>query len=986
MYNAAIKILALYIKMSYPWIKDSGTLTGTPPTDRLAVTSPNGLYFSTSTNSSILAPTNSNLTIETAGTGDVIVKTNSNNRLTIDDSGTVTAAKNIAITDGSLTINNATGGGTSDPLLVLNQALSSQTLYEERNNTKTNLSSSQTLYQVSYKGLPSVGSTAVEYANMKVTAQSYTSGSQTSKIDFAVGPSYQNVLSIQPNFLQLTGNVYLPSRYINGFTYAQTQYGNNLIPQTPNFIDTSTTLSFTGEASNGQRILYANKGSSSAFLPIAGTFGGGAYCSESFAGRIWVGSDNYIYWTNNNGTSWNVFADSNNDPYYFNGQIKCMKNTGSNLYFGGAFQSVSYGTSNVSLNYVGYISGSILVEQLNWSNYGGIGAVGLGGSGTVVVNTIEFYSGYIYYGGLFSGDQYNNIQVKNIICSEESSRTLYALNGSNDSGLDGEVLIIKSDGGSGRFIIGGNFTTFWYTGGSTYGAQFCTWLDISNYTANWVASFGFSSITRTITQYGSSLLVGGDFTSTGYGDYLITMTYNGSNYTLAVAPFSATISTPINLTFHSVSSGFVYWCSANSPYGIYRNGSLIGNSPTGGFWSCITYLSGSDGLSDCFAPNGSQFYYLAGDSLSITIGSTPVVNAGTEYTSGTITLPNKGNSIELAYDNSGGKLYVVSNNGATGIGGGGSGGISLISAGAGISVSSPSGPTTTISNSGVLSLTAGTNTSVSDLGGGTWQVNASGGGGGGGDVYWSQLISPSTTYSQLYSQTSNLNVEFGINAATTGHFDIAELHIDDTLSGYTGTNNSGRAGYLKVGYDDGSSTQNYTILTNTTSNPCTMATVGTDMHLFGAKDNGNQFGMGKIYLYAGSILPGNFAYNGNTTFLGSSGEYFYEVNSTNFNNPSDIKLKKDVVPLESEYCIDLIKNIKPVSYKYKSDSKNKTHFGVIAQDVEKIIGDENLALHSNEGDNQTICYTELIIPLVKTVQQLLEKVKVLENEIMELKK
>lgn len=975
MYNAAIKILALYIKMSYPWIKDSGTLTGTPPTNRLAVTSPNGLYFSTSTNSSILAPTNSNLTIETAGTGDVIVKTNSNNRLTIDDSGTVTAAKNIAITDGSLTINNATGGGTSDPLLVLNQELSSQTLYEERNNTKTNLSSSQTLYQVSYKGLPSVGSTAVEYANMKVTAQSYTSGSQTSKIDFAVGPSYQNVLSIQPNFLQLTGNVYLPSRYINGFTYAQTQYGNNLIPQTPNFINTSTTLSFTPEISNGQRILYANKGSSSAFLPITGTFpnGGGAYCSESFGGRIWVGSDGYIYWTTDNGASWNVFADSNNDTYYFNGQIKCMKNTGSNLYFGGSFQSVSYGTSNVSLNYVGYISGYILVEPLNWSNYGGIG---LGGS-EAIVNTIESYYGYIYYGGFFTGDQYNNIQVQNIICSEESSKTLYALNNSNNSGLDGEVLIIKRDGGSGRFIIGGSFSTFYDTGFSTYGAQNCTWLDISNSTAVWVASFGFNSITRTITQYESSLLVGGDFTSTGYGDYLITMTHNGSNYTLDVAPFSATISTPINLTFYSA-SGFVYWCSANSPYGIYRNGSLIGNSPTSNFWSCITYLSGSNGLSDCFAPNGSQFYYLAGDSLSITIGSTPVVNAGTEYTSGTITLPNKGNSIELAYDNSGGKLYVVSNNGATGIGGGGSGGISTISAGSGISVTNPTGPTTTINNIGVLSLTAGSNISLSATTGNI-TISASGGGGG-GDVYWSELNNTNTTYNQLGSN----NYEFGLSDNNTYPNEKIVLCNNSNLNGTFGTSNTA---YLKVG---DVSTDKYTLVANVddSSNQyfCTMATLNTDMHLYANKYSNVRYGQGKIFLYAGSILPGNFGYIGNSTFLGSSSEYFSEVNSTSFNNPSDIKLKKDVVPLESEYCIDLIKNIKPVSYKYKSDSKNKTHFGVIAQDVEKIIGDENLALHSNEGDNQTICYTELIIPLVKTVQQLLEKVKVLENEIMELKK
>jgi len=977
---------------TYPWIKDSSTLSGTPPTDRLAVTSPNGLYFSTSTNSSILAPSNSDLTIETAGTGDVIVKTNSNNRLTIDDSGTVTAAKNIAITDGSLTINNTTGGGTSDPLLVLNQALSSQTLYEERNNTKTNVSSSQTLYQVSYKGLPSVGSTAVEYANMRVTAQSYTSGSQTSKIDFAVGPSYQSVLSIQPNFLQMTGNVYLPSRYISGLSYAQTQYSNYLVPQTPNFIDSSTTLSFTPELANGQRIFYANKGSTNAFLPITGTFpgGGGAYCSESFAGRIWVGSDNSIFWTSDNGASWNRFSDSSGDPYVFNGQITCMKNTGTNLYFGGTFTETTYGTTTpttLSLNYVGYINSIIAVSQLNWSNWGGISDVGL----NAYVNTIEAYSGYVYYGGNFTGSQYNSLQCRYIACSDESMIRLYALNDLSNSGFDQEVIIIKSDGGSNRFIIGGNFTQF-YDPYTIYSALYCVYLDVSNYNVSLIQDFGFNAPTFTISQYVGSLLVGGSFSSTGYGDYLVSISHNGTNYTLSVAPFSPTLTSSVNLIFYSPSSGFVYWALSSSPYNLYRNGSLLGNSP-GNYWRCITYLSGSDGLSDCFAPNGSQFYYFAGDSLNITIGSTPVVNAGTEYTSGTITLPNKGTAIEFAYDNVGQKLYVLSNNGATGIGGGG-GGITTISAGSGISVTNPSGPTTTISNSGVIALTAGTNTSVSNLGGGTWQVNASGGGGG-GDVYWSQLNDAYSTYSNLSSGSSSNNpYSFGLNNASgTPNLSIT-MELNAYEVDYLNLITYAQNPYLRVGQQTtGLSGGYYTLLAgvnDTTNNEyTTLATINSNMHLYANKDGtANARGNGNIYLYGVEILPGNDVFNPltpPTTFLGNGTYYWKEVYSAVFNQVSDIKLKENISTLDTQYSVDFIKRINPVSYTFKKDEKQKTHFGVIAQEIKEIIGDKKFGLHNDSGENQTVAYTEFIAPLIKTVQHLLKKVESLENEIKILK-
>ncbi len=380
-------------------------------------------------------------------------------------------------------------------------------------------------------------------------------------------------------------------------------------------------------------------------------------------------------------------------------------------------------------------------------------------------------------------------------------------------------------------------------------------------------------------------------------------------------------------------------------------------------WSTICNGGSSGGISSIQSQNNTLY-------IQNTSGPTTYIDINLIAGSG-ISVSNQGNG-NWQIDNTGG---------------GGGGGISSIqSQNNTLYIQNTSGPTTYID----INLIAGSGISVSNQGNGNWQIDNTGGGGGGGDVYWNQLISPSTTYAQLAnSQGGDYNVKFGLEGdnSTSGYYDVAELRIDDTyINTYTGYNN-GRAGYLKVGYDDINNINqaNFTVVTNTTNDPCTMATINSNMYLFANKKPGSQIGEGVMYLYANNILPGNNPVLGVSTYLGNSSNPWYEVNSQIFNNPSDIKLKKDVLPMESDYCTELIKNIKPVRYIYKNDEKEKTHFGVIAQDIESIIGGENLALHSKENDTQTVCYTELIAPLIKTVQHLLEKVESLENEIKILK-
>ena len=91
-------------------------------------------------------------------------------------------------------------------------------------------------------------------------------------------------------------------------------------------------------------------------------------------------------------------------------------------------------------------------------------------------------------------------------------------------------------------------------------------------------------------------------------------------------------------------------------------------------------------------------------------------------------------------------------------------------------------------------------------------------------------------------------------------------------------------------------------------------------------------------------------------------------------NPSDVKLKEEIEPI-SDSKIENLFDLEPVEYKLKSDIKKKKHYGLIAQDVEKLypelISDSNLGFKS-------VNYMELI-PL------LLLKMKNMQKEIDELK-
>jgi len=91
-------------------------------------------------------------------------------------------------------------------------------------------------------------------------------------------------------------------------------------------------------------------------------------------------------------------------------------------------------------------------------------------------------------------------------------------------------------------------------------------------------------------------------------------------------------------------------------------------------------------------------------------------------------------------------------------------------------------------------------------------------------------------------------------------------------------------------------------------------------------------------------------------------------------NTSDANLKENIEPITLEQTDNLFK-INPVYFSYKADKDKSKHFGVLAQDVEKVFPE---LVNNFEKTYKTVNYQELI-PIM------LAKMKQMQNEIDQLK-
>lgn len=107
-----------------------------------------------------------------------------------------------------------------------------------------------------------------------------------------------------------------------------------------------------------------------------------------------------------------------------------------------------------------------------------------------------------------------------------------------------------------------------------------------------------------------------------------------------------------------------------------------------------------------------------------------------------------------------------------------------------------------------------------------------------------------------------------------------------------------------------------------------------------------------------------------------------------WSNPSDIRLKKDVIDVT--YGLDFINQLRPVEFRMK-DGNGKIDFGFIAQSIEALIGANYNVLGIGSDSKQTLSlrYTDFIAPMVKAIQEQSkiiseqnQRIKTLEDRLM----
>jgi hypothetical protein len=116
---------------------------------------------------------------------------------------------------------------------------------------------------------------------------------------------------------------------------------------------------------------------------------------------------------------------------------------------------------------------------------------------------------------------------------------------------------------------------------------------------------------------------------------------------------------------------------------------------------------------------------------------------------------------------------------------------------------------------------------------------------------------------------------------------------------------------------------------------------------------------------------------------GTSNIVTIEVTTT---SPSDVRLKEEIA--DSDLGLAFVKQLRPVSYKLKADSKHQKGYGFIADEVDQIIETGSSLVYfepdwkvGDETGFKTIHYPSYIAVLTKAIQELSAQVEELKKQI-----
>ena len=116
-------------------------------------------------------------------------------------------------------------------------------------------------------------------------------------------------------------------------------------------------------------------------------------------------------------------------------------------------------------------------------------------------------------------------------------------------------------------------------------------------------------------------------------------------------------------------------------------------------------------------------------------------------------------------------------------------------------------------------------------------------------------------------------------------------------------------------------------------------------------------------------------------FVNRRWDDIYATNATI--QTSDSRLKESIE--DSALGLSFVNNLRPVSFKFKD--KTRKHYGLVAQEVEKVLSDNNISttdfaplIYDSKSDRYGMRYAEFVSILIKAVQDLSKEVEELKKQ------
>ena len=652
--------------------------------------------------------------------------------------------------------------------------------------------------------------------------------------------------------------------------------------------------------------------------------------------------------------------------------------------------SANSATSAASATTAGNVTGTVAVANggtgTTNGSIAGIGALSFAAGGTGNLTLTPGTGGYTLLGGNVAVGGTTSATEKFLITDTSTTANTSGMKITKNGGITGTGFgLSMTVSGATMYNYGANATVSGSGNNTNYGYKSYVTGALTNYG---VYGVGASGTTANYGVYGEANGTAGTTyagyfknlaSSTAYSQYAVYGLASGdSDIATYGGYFSATNSSFMGGAAYALVTG-----SGNVGIGKTAPAYLLDVAGDINFTGTLRKSGTAIGTGTVTSVTGTAPITVATGTTTpaISLGTVPVANGGT----GTATAPTQGgvmyasSTSALASTSAGSSGYLLKSNGtaaptwlAT---------VPVANGGTGTTTGS-------ITGTSALAFAAGgsnQNVTLTPSGTGYTLLGGNVGIGGSGSSGYKLLITDTTTtsgQSGLYiNKTGTINgTGYGITSYISGA--TTSYAINGTASGtgsynygVTGTSNGAAAYNVGViGAASGGATQNWGLYGTATGS--TGTNFGGYFAASGATANyalitgGGNVGIGtQTPAYLLSLSGG--AYSAGTTWVSGS----------------DARLKRDIQPM-TNYGLNTVMQLNPVTYFYKTDTTNHHEVGFIAQDVQKIIPE---VVSGSEGDlakGETLglSYGNLVPVLTKAIQELKAENDELKCELVAIKK